>query len=910
MAANQVTVATPGPAGATGLVYEGVWASGEVYQVRDLVRFTDGNLYVVNTQHTSSSSNTPTLNASIWSLFINADDAFQWATKVKHTQITDSLSNTGYSALHQAAKAQDWASLTTDAVTNDANASDVDYSAKAWAIGGTEVTTTNLRGAAKEWATTTNGLVDTAEYSAKAYAIGGTGITNTSGKGAAKEWAIETSGDVDGTSFSAKEYAQGTQASTGGSAKDWSQDTNQVNGATTNDRSAKAWSQGTSMTGATLGGSSKDWASLLVTAIDGTLFSSKEYAQGVTASTGGSAKDYATYVGGGVRGATSDHSAKAWAVGGTGVTTTSGKGSAIDWATKSDGVVDTAEFSAKAYASVVGTHAPTDGSAKEWAITTGSAIASSEFSAKEYAQGTAATGGTAKEWAQDTSAAVDTTFSAKEYAQGTQASTGGSAKDYATKVDGGVSGATSDHSSKAWSVGGTGVTTTSGKGAAKEWAIASGLVDTASYSSKEYAQGTAASTGGSSKSWAQDTDGVNGAGANDRSAKAWSQGVSMTGATLGGSSKDWANTLVTQIDGTDYSAKENATGVTTALGSAKQWALGGGGSFTEGTVVAGGVYSAKKYASDASASETAAASSATASASSATASAASETAANASVDAISVIYDAFNDTYLGAMADGATQGTNPTPTGTWAKNSSTITVSAGTNIKVGQVVTGTGMPTSPKPNVLSISGTTVILSDNMDAAGSGVTLTFTGYGIYGDFNGTKDGPALNNDGDALADGMLYFNTTDDVVKVYDETTSAWKQIQPTTTEQGHINTVSGIQANVTTVAGIHANVTTVAGIHANVTTVAGVHANVTTVAGSIADVNRYAAEYQIDNFSPSPPSTDGSGASLSDGDLAYDTTANRLKVYEGSAFTNIGLTLAETQLEANNSAVAMAIALG
>ena len=101
MASNQVTVATPGPAGATGLVYEGLWVTSSVYQVRDLVRFTDGNLYVCNVQHTASGSNTPILDSTTWTLFINADDAFQWATKAKHTSITDSIGNTGYSALHQ-----------------------------------------------------------------------------------------------------------------------------------------------------------------------------------------------------------------------------------------------------------------------------------------------------------------------------------------------------------------------------------------------------------------------------------------------------------------------------------------------------------------------------------------------------------------------------------------------------------------------------------------------------------------------------------------------------------------------------------------------------------------------------------------------------------------------------------------
>jgi len=218
MAANQVTVATPGPAGPTGIIYEGAWTLGDVYQVRDLVRYTDNNLYVCNTQHTATNPNNPTLDTSVWTLFINADDAYQWATKAQFTLIGDSVGNVGYSALHQALQSKNWASLTTDAVRNDTNTGDVDYSAKSWAVGGTEVTTTSARGAAKEWATTTGGAVDTSEYSAKEYAIGTTATSS-------KTYATKVDGAVTGTDFSAKAWAIGgtnvTTTGSRGAAKEW-----------------------------------------------------------------------------------------------------------------------------------------------------------------------------------------------------------------------------------------------------------------------------------------------------------------------------------------------------------------------------------------------------------------------------------------------------------------------------------------------------------------------------------------------------------------------------------------------------------------------------------------------------------------------------------------------------------------
>ena len=98
------------------------------------------------------------------------------------------------------------------------------------------------------------------------------------------------------------------------------------------------------------------------------------------------------------------------------------------------------------------------------------------------------------------------------------------AENYAIKTDGAVE--SSNYSSKAWAIGGTGVTDTAGSGSAKQWAT--------------------------------DTDST--------------------------------------VDGTEFSSKEYAIGSTQAVGSAKQWALGGGGSYTTSTPVAGGLYSAKYYA--------------------------------------------------------------------------------------------------------------------------------------------------------------------------------------------------------------------------------------------------------------------------------------------------------------------------
>lgn len=61
---------------------------------------------------------------------------------------------------------------------------------------------------ASQWASLTSGQVAATDYSAKAWAIGGTGVTDTASAGAAKEWASNAYGDlVDTVEYSAKHYA-------------------------------------------------------------------------------------------------------------------------------------------------------------------------------------------------------------------------------------------------------------------------------------------------------------------------------------------------------------------------------------------------------------------------------------------------------------------------------------------------------------------------------------------------------------------------------------------------------------------------------------------------------------------------------------------------------------------------------
>ena len=82
----------------------------------------------------------------------------------------------------------------------------------------------------------------------------------------------------------------------------------------------------------------------------------------------------------------------------------------------------------------------------------------------------------------------------------------------------------------------------------------------------------------------------------------------------------------------------------------------------------------------------------------------------------------------------------------------------------------------------------------------------------------------------------------------------------------------------------------------------GVIGDIETVADNLVGVNAFAARYRVASSAP--------GSDNDDGDLYYNTTSNQLNVHDGSNWGAIGQTEAQTIVTADNSATAMAIALG
>lgn len=259
-------------------------------------------------------------------------------------------------------------------------------------------------------------------------------------------------------------------------------------------------------------------------------------------------------------------------------------------------------------------------------------------------------------------------------------------------------------------------------------------------------------------------------------------------------------------------------------------------------------------------------------------------------------------------------------------------------------------------------------SASATSAAASATAAATSYDDFDDrFLGAKTSdPTVDNDGDALIDGAMFFRTDEAVMKVYDLSSTSWLKMKPTSSEQTAINTVSGIASDVTAVAGkateigrlgtadavadmailgtadvvndmnvlatadvvadmntlgtadvvadlntlgtadvvadmntlgtadvvadmntlgTASNVTAMSNCSdsiTNINTTATNIASVNTTATNISDVNNFANTYRIASSDPV--------SSLDEGDLVFNTTTNKMRVYNGSAWQDVSPT--------------------
>jgi hypothetical protein len=212
-------------------------------------------------------------------------------------------------------------------------------------------------------------------------------------------------------------------------------------------------------------------------------------------------------------------------------------------------------------------------------------------------------------------------------------------------------------------------------------------------------------------------------------------------------------------------------------------------------------------------------------------------------------------------ASATTSATAAAASATAASTSETNAATSATNAANSATAAATSETNASTSETNAASSATSAASSATSAASSASAAEAT-LDLFDDsYLGSKSSnPTLDNDGNALQDGALYFDTTNNVMKVYDLGSTTWFQLTPTVSNQTNINTVAAISADVTSVANIDTDVTavandatdigtvatdlagsdtigTVAGISANVTTVAGISSAVSTVSGMSTAIN-------------------------------------------------------------------------
>ena len=291
------------------------------------------------------------------------------------------------------------------------------------------------------------------------------------------------------------------------------------------------------------------------------------------------------------------------------------------------------------------------------------------------------------------------------------------------------------------------------------------------------------------------------------------------------------------------------------------------------------------------------------------------------VDAATATTSATNAANSATAA--ATSATNAATSATSASTSATSAATSLSNIGTSEANAATSATNS---------------ANSATASANSATAAAATFDLFDDaYLGAKSSnPSVDNDGNALQDGALFFDTTNDVMKVYNLASTTWLQLTPTVTNQNNINAVNSNSANINAVAtnitnvnnvnsnsaninitaGIDTEITNVSGIssaisavdsnstninavnanstninlvatnNTNVTNVGTNIASINTAATNLADINAFANIYL--GPQSSAPTQDPDGSALDLGDLYFDTASNTMKVYSSGGWIAAG----------------------
>jgi hypothetical protein len=218
------------------------------------------------------------------------------------------------------------------------------------------------------------------------------------------------------------------------------------------------------------------------------------------------------------------------------------------------------------------------------------------------------------------------------------------------------------------------------------------------------------------------------------------------------------------------------------------------------------------------------------------------------------------------------------------------------------------------------------------------------------FLGTKSSdPTLDNDGDALVEGAMYYNSTDNDIRFYNgsswdapatqaatsatasansatasatsatassnsATASATSATNAATSETNAGTSETNAASSASAASTSASNASTSETNAASSATTATTQATNAATSATAAQAAQTAAELAADNFEDTylgaksvDPTVDNDGDALTTGDLYFNTTSNVLKVYNGSSWQLAAIDA--TSLASNGFAIAMAIAL-